>query len=1086
MKKTTYLMGVLAFICSLSFAQETSHLDHTSQTSATTRSSSTNSSSLELQLNEENQDFYNRTGVVRCLTDEINQKYIQNNPNARTNEQFEQWIAPLVEEHKARVALERANGTFRQAVVEIPIIFHVISGGVNDAANLDAIYVNAQITQLNLDFGNLAGGTNGPWSAVAADAQIVFVPAQIDPAGNPLAEPGINRVFDYPGVLSTNDFDNTIKPATSWDRTRYCNNWTGNLGNGLLGYAQFPDNSTLPGMPGNGGAVNTDGVVNLYSSIGSVDTPNPAGGVYGSGRTLTHEVGHWIGLRHIWGDGGCNVDDFCADTPSQGGSSNGCPTTANTCPGGQRDMVENFMDYSFDVCMNLFTSDQVARMAVVLANSPGRSELPNSNAGQAPNATISFASPTQIVNEGTDCSFTDVVIPVNIGQGATANTTVNLSVSGGTANTNDFNLLTNAVTFSAGATAPQQVTLRVFNDGFVEGNETVDLSFTVSANGGDAVAGLNNTTITILEDDIIPSSLATTTLFEEDFDPLTSGLTIADLDGDTQNWGLNDETAFGTTIGFNGNFALSRSWDGTNGLNPDNLLFNSDAITIPSDISSAQLSFISGTIEPDPFDAEFYSVYISTSNDPNVIISTTAVYTETLDYSNGGFSNRIVDLTPYAGQDIYFAFRHHNTFDMNTLIIDEIEITATVSSEIQTLVNNNSTNDLIDLGQIGTIYSSDAATSNMMADITNTGGFDYECLDVSVNRAGSSAQPYNGSTGINLVMDKTFKITPTNTSGNNSTTISFYVTQAELSGITGATGLNNNQLFAYRDSSDDIIPLSASAFGNDFKLTGTFTGINGTYYIGAEGAFKTRLAPKVFLSGPNLSGGLMDDSLRSGGYLPTTSPYSDNLTANASVFNATGANAIVDWVWIELRDANDNTLVSASKSAFLQRDGDVVDLDGTSSLTLNTPSKSFYVVINHRNHLAVMTRLPIALSATPTAIDFTTNALGTFGSNAQSDMGNGNLGLWAGDLNGDGRSRFAGPGNDTNTLKSIITNYSANTSGSAFFPFNAYSNYDLNLNGQVRFAGPGNDANVLKDIIVNYPINATGSAFFPINQQLPN
>ncbi len=251
--------------------------------------------------------------------------------------------------------------------------------------------------------------------------------------------------------------------------------------------------------------------------------------------------------------------------------------------------------------------------------------------------------------------------------------------------------------------------------------------------------------------------------------------------------------------------------------------------------------------------------------------------------------------------------------------------------------------------------------------------------------------------------------------------------------------------------------------------------------------------PIVFLQGA-LSGSLMNDSLRFGGYLPTTSPYSDNLTCDPSVFNdggSTGSGStndnIVDWMWVELRDVNDNTTIVASRSGLLQRDGNIVDVDGLSNLVFNVPNGDYFIVVNHRNHLGTMTKNTVTLSEVVTVVDFTdADTPISFGNFAQKDFEDGNLALWAGDLNGNGMVRFAGPANDANSLKNAVSNYSTNISGSTFFPYYAYDNMDLNLDGQVRFAGPGNDSNRLKNIVVNYPGNSTGSSFFPIFQQIPN
>ncbi|PSG90708.1 M43 family zinc metalloprotease [Aurantibacter aestuarii] len=1091
MRKIT--LCFLLFIC-FSFLTTAQNKEALNKNSTTVLSSTNaqNSNGLGLQLNQENQNFYNQNGVIRCLTEEVNESYRLSNPNRQSKDEFENWLAPLLQEHKQRVAQQKSNGTFVQAVVEIPIIFHVVSGSPGDAADLDAIYVNAQIDQLNLDFGNQAGGATGPWAAVAADAQIVFVPAQIDPNGNPLAEPGINRVYGYPGQLARTTFDSTIKPATIWDRTKYCNNWTGNLGGGLLGYAQFPDNSTLPGMPGGaGGSTQTDGVVCLYSSIGSIATPHPQGGVYAAGRTLTHEIGHWIGLRHIWGDGGCNVDDFCADTPAQGTSSAGCPTTQDSCAGGGRDMVENFMDYSYDTCMNLFTADQVARMAVVLANSPGRQELPNSNTG-ATSPVVSFANSLLSASESTDCSFTDYTVSLSIASGASQNTTANLSVNGGTATSGtDYLLINNSVTFAAGSTANQNVTVRVFNDGFVEGNETLDLTFTLNVNGGDATVGNNNLTFTINDDDSVPINTQTVTLINSDVEATdTTPWFIIDNDGDTRNFA----GASGLTYpGITGDFFYSASNGsalGTPGnYTPDNFLL-SDAIVIPNGATNVSLSFGIGGFQ----DSEPYRVYWTTDDTSvaTIIGGTTGTQIASGNTLDGGGQVITINMDAFSGQTGYLAFRHlspgtnpGNGRTDGLLLVDNILLEATTAKFIQTAVNENTSAYEVNLAGSGTIYTSDLSTTDLMLDITNNTGNDYGCVNVSVNRSGNSTQTYNGSTGTNLVLDKTFKISTTNSPASGNLSVDFYITAAEMNGFTSTTGLTSNDLFAYREGSNDLVALTTSAFGSDFKLTGNFTDLSGTYYLGAEGAFRLRISPKMFLSGPTFSAGLMSDALRSGGYLPTTSPYTDGLTVNATVFNTTGANAIVDWVWLELRDAATNTTISASRSALLQRDGDVVDVDGTSPVLINVTGKNYFVVVNHRNHLGAMSLNTIALSGTATTVDFTNGSVSTFGTNAQKDMGSGVFGLWAGDLNGDNVIRFAGPNNDTNILKTTIVNHPSNTTGSVFFPYNAYDNFDLDMNGQVRFGGPGNDSNILKSIISNFPGNTTGSVFYPINQQLP-
>jgi hypothetical protein len=385
-----------------------------------------------LQLTEENQRHFNETGYVRCATVEVEALRRQNDPTIQSEEEFENWLAPLIEARKQRIAEEKANGTFRRAEVNIPIIFHVITNTPGDAYDISAAQIQAQIDQLNIDFRNLAGSTH----AAATDAEINFIPAMVDPDGLTLDEPGIDRVYGYAGAQSSASMDGGVKQATIWDRSMYANIWVANLSGGLLGYAQFPSNSTLPGMPTDGGSALSDGVVVLYSSVGSVASPYPGGAPYNLGRTLTHEVGHWIGLRHIWGDGGCSVDDYCADTPNAGGSNFGCPSV-DSCAGGDVDMVENYMDYTDDSCMDIFTYDQVNRMITVLENADGIKDLPNSTTGNPPFVyDLDGRIKTNSLNLA-ECDFT--ITPeielINLGNNPITSITISYDVDGGTPTT---------------------------------------------------------------------------------------------------------------------------------------------------------------------------------------------------------------------------------------------------------------------------------------------------------------------------------------------------------------------------------------------------------------------------------------------------------------------------------------------------------------------------------------------------------------------------------------------------------------------------------------------------------------------------
>jgi hypothetical protein len=244
---------------------------------------------------------------------------------------------------------------------------------------------------------------------------------------------------------------------------------------------------------------------------------------------------------------------------------------------------------------------------------------------------------------------------------------------------------------------------------------------------------------------------------------------------------------------------------------------------------------------------------------------------------------------------------------------------------------------------------------------------------------------------------------------------------------------------------------------------------------------------KVILQGASINTNpgeenLMRDDLRGQEYLPTLSPYPDALACDPSVFNIAGVDAIVDWIWVELRDANDNTSTVASRSALLQRDGDVVDIDGVSSLGFDVPEAAYFIVVNHRNHFGVMTSVPINLNTTLTTVDFTDTSTETFGTNARATLSDGSRALWAGDVNGDGLVNFSG---DVNSVLVDIILFPTNTTfSSSFSGANGYLQADVKLDGNVGFS---DEINQLLLSILFYPLNTTFSTSFNLfEEQLPS
>ena len=302
----------------------------------------------------------------RCGTTEYTKWMEQINPDYAINRQVienftTQWVADNPQQAKSA------------ATITIPVVVHVVYRTA--AQNISDAQVLSQIPVLNKDYRRLntdAGNTPSVWQSIAADAGIEFCMASVDPNGNPTN--GITRTETTVTSFTSNNSD--VKFTSSggrdaWPSNKYLNIWVCNLTGGILGYA------TPPGFP-----ANQDGVVIGYKYYGTTGTSLDP--VYNKGRTATHEVGHWLNLEHIWGDdgGACNGSDNVTDTPNQAGENFGCPSfPIVSCSNGPNgDMFMNYMDYTDDGCMNLFTNGQKTRMLACL-NGPRSSILTSNGCG---------------------------------------------------------------------------------------------------------------------------------------------------------------------------------------------------------------------------------------------------------------------------------------------------------------------------------------------------------------------------------------------------------------------------------------------------------------------------------------------------------------------------------------------------------------------------------------------------------------------------------------------------------------------------------------------------------------------------------
>ncbi|QQR87933.1 MAG: delta-60 repeat domain-containing protein [Flavobacteriales bacterium] len=264
---------------------------------------------------------------------------------------------------------------------------------------------------------------------------------------------------------------------------------------------------------------------------------------------------------------------------------------------------------------------------------------------------------------------------------------------------------------------------------------------------------------------------------------------------------------------------------------------------------------------------------------------------------------------------------------------------------------------------------------------------------------------------------------------------------------------------------NDVVRALATLPDGDVLVGGGFTQFDGATrgrlvrLNGGDGT--VALSVKVLLEGPfNSVSGLMGDGLRSAGLVPLSEPYSalgyvhvggGGEATSSAVLSSTGNDAVVDWVVVELRSMSNAQTVVATKSALVQRDGDVVGPDGTSPLQVTAPAGSYYVAVRHRNHLGVMTAGTITLGPTTTVVDLTVSGTATFGTNARKTVGTKQV-LWAGDVTGNGIIAYTGAGNDRDPILVAVggTVPTAVVNGQ-------YSRSDVNMDGSIKYTGTSND-----------------------------
>jgi hypothetical protein len=243
-------------------------------------------------------------------------------------------------------------------------------------------------------------------------------------------------------------------------------------------------------------------------------------------------------------------------------------------------------------------------------------------------------------------------------------------------------------------------------------------------------------------------------------------------------------------------------------------------------------------------------------------------------------------------------------------------------------------------------------------------------------------------------------------------------------------------------------------------------------------AYESRLRVncKVLLEGPYNGSGAMTTTLNTNDLIP----YNSNEAYSTSVYSYTASIVgnippdIVDWVLIELRTGTASGTTVGTRAALLKSDGTIVDVDGTSPVSFAwLPEGNYYVVIRHRNHLAVMTANPVTLSYSSVLYDFSTAQTQAYGSNAEKDLGGGVFGMWMGDVNSDGVVKYNLANNDRLLIYNRIGNAGVNITVSGYY------NEDINMDGIVKYNLVNNDRLLIYNVIGNSGVNLTKTTQVP-------
>jgi len=698
-------------------------------------------------------------------------------------------------------------------IYKIPVVVHIVhsGGSIGAGDNLSDAQVISQIQVMNEDFRRKTGTRGFSTYPQSADTKIEFELAFRSPTGTSTS--GIIRHLGSSFGVGNPPFqksaiDNTIKPATIWDPTQYFNVWVMQA-SGLYGYAQFPEASGLQGFTCYGYSTlvfgaNTDGVVMAPAAFGSKDLGTFAldnGKEYG--KVMSHEIGHWLGLRHIWGDASCGTD-YCEDTPTADSYTLGTNThpSPNSC-GTPDEMFENHMDYTDDIQKNTFTIDQMIRMRAVLENSPRRKELLSSPALLAP-TLVDAAIETLISPSGDYCSgssFTPSVSVRNMGSSALTAVGLAWKVDGGA---------TQTVNRTTSISYLQKATLSLNPLSLSAGDHTLKV-WTATSNGNTDPASYLDTfevAFTVTPGLTIPAE----EVFETaSFPP--KNWTINNLNNDCFAWRSQALVSGGQSTGTTAMTLNLYSYTPATGQKDELItpLYNLAGQTL------ANLYFNYSFARKSSSDNSNLSIFISSdcgatwNATPLLSLSGAQLATTTTQYDSDDFrpssfnqwSLRNINLATYLGSTIRLKFVTTNNGG-NNLYIDNVGIT-------------NSTNN------VPTILSFSPISGVAGTTVTITG----------TNLANPSNVNFNGATA-SVISSTSSQIVVTVPVGASSGAISVFKTLGSATSATNFIVLNPPSILSFSPLSGQagtVVTVTGSDHNNltSVKLNGTtatFTPIN--------------------------------------------------------------------------------------------------------------------------------------------------------------------------------------------------------------------------------------------------------------------